>query len=73
MDLLPALLPERAPVAGRLVTLEPLKTERHSDDLWLALSGEENDCLWLYLPEDPSGNVRLSDTWNIKQVTDLIS
>ena len=53
MDLDPALSPERAPLGGRLVTLEPLNPARHGDSLWRSLSGEENDSLWLYLAEGP--------------------
>jgi RimJ/RimL family protein N-acetyltransferase len=53
MDLLPARLPERVPIGGRLVTVEPLNLERHAQDLWRGLSGAENDSLWLYLPDGP--------------------
>jgi RimJ/RimL family protein N-acetyltransferase len=51
--MLPARLPERAPLTGRFVTLEPLSPERHGEDLWRGLSGQENDSLWLYLPDGP--------------------
>ena len=53
MDLHPAMLPDRSRLAGRLVTLEPLDPAGHSESLWRNLSGEENDALWLYLPEGP--------------------
>ncbi len=53
MNLVPAQLPERVPLPGQLVTVEPLNPERHGDDLWRGLSGAENDELWLYLPEGP--------------------
>jgi RimJ/RimL family protein N-acetyltransferase len=53
MDLDPAPLPERVPLAGRFVTLVPLDPHRHGSALWEGLSGEENDPFWLYLPEGP--------------------
>src|SRR3954451_5400865 len=53
MDIAPALLPDRSRLTGRLVTLEALRPEHHGESLWRNLSGEENDALWLYLPEGP--------------------
>lgn len=53
MDLLPAELPERVPLPGQLVTIEPMNPERHGEALWSGLCGSENDSLWLYLPDGP--------------------
>lgn len=53
MNLSPAKMPERIPLSGRLVTVEPLDPERHGEDLWRGLSGRENDALWLYLGDGP--------------------
>lgn len=44
-------LPERLPVVGRLVTLEPLDAAAHGDDLWNGALG--HDDLWLYLFDGP--------------------
>src|SRR4051794_6892590 len=53
MDLVPARPPERVSLPGRFVTVEPLNPERHGDELWRALSGGENDSLWMYLSDGP--------------------
>jgi RimJ/RimL family protein N-acetyltransferase len=47
----PAQRPERAPLEGELVRLEPLDASRHGDDLYEA-SGEA-DATWFYLPYGP--------------------
>jgi RimJ/RimL family protein N-acetyltransferase len=53
MELLPAKVPERVTLPGRLVAVEPLSPERHGQALWHGFSGEENDSLWLYLRDGP--------------------
>lgn len=48
----PRPAPQRAPLAGRFVRLEPLDAARHGDQLWLALQGPD-PALWDYLPYGP--------------------
>jgi RimJ/RimL family protein N-acetyltransferase len=47
----PARRPDRAPIDGNLVRLEPLDPERHGDDLFGASRGAE--ATWDYLPYGP--------------------
>ena len=47
----PARRPERAPIDGNLVRLEPLDPARHGDDLFEASNGA--DGTWQYLPYGP--------------------
>ncbi len=47
----PARRPERAPLDGNLVRLEPLDPVRHGDDLFEASIGA--DATWQYLPYGP--------------------
>ncbi len=44
-------MPERIPIMGRLVTLEPLDAATHGDDLWNGI--RDHDDLWLYLFDGP--------------------
>lgn len=53
IDATPAPRPNRITMPGRYVTLAPLKAAEHSDALWEATKGKENDALWLYLFEGP--------------------
>jgi RimJ/RimL family protein N-acetyltransferase len=53
IDVTPAKLPERITIPGRHITLVPLNAAAHSDALWNATKGEENDGLWLYLFDGP--------------------
>jgi len=50
---LPAEVPRRIKLAGRLVTLVPLDPQAHGDALYAAVAGKENDHLWTYLFEGP--------------------
>jgi RimJ/RimL family protein N-acetyltransferase len=47
----PARRPERAPIDGKLVRLEPLDPVRHGDDLFQASIGADET--WRYLPYGP--------------------
>lgn len=47
----PAPRPERIPLPGRFVTLEPLDPERHAAALWAAVKGA--DQVWDYLFDSP--------------------
>ncbi|TMD97934.1 MAG: GNAT family N-acetyltransferase [Chloroflexi bacterium] len=49
----PAKTPERAPLAGETVLLEPLDPERHGDDLFAATANADET--WFYLPYGPFG------------------
>jgi RimJ/RimL family protein N-acetyltransferase len=46
-----ARAPERKPLAGGLVVLEPLDARRHGDDLYAASAGADES--WTYLPYGP--------------------
>lgn len=50
----PARVPQREPILGRRVRLEPLDPARHGDDLYAAAQGPGADPkLWDYLPYGP--------------------
>jgi RimJ/RimL family protein N-acetyltransferase len=52
-----ALVPARAALIGRLVTLEPLDAARHADDLFEASHGSAAALrIWDYLPVGPWGS-----------------
>ena len=51
LDWRPAQRPERIPLDGDSVRLEPLSPERHGQDLFAATQGA--DATWLYLPYGP--------------------
>jgi len=38
---------------GRSVTVEPLDSARHGDDLWPLIGGSENADLWRWMPDGP--------------------
>ncbi len=46
--------PQRVPLAGETVVLEPLDAARHGDELFLAAHGADET--WLYLPYGPFSN-----------------
>jgi len=45
--------PQRAPLDGRYVRLEPLDAVLHGDDLFAAGSGDDAPAIWRYLSEHP--------------------
>jgi RimJ/RimL family protein N-acetyltransferase len=45
--------PERVTIVGRYVTIEPLDPAKHTEALWQGLGGEQNESLWLYMPDGP--------------------
>src|SRR6478736_3445140 len=57
----PARRPERAPIDGDTVRLEPLDPVRHGDDLFAATAGADDT--WLYLPYGPFGSKPDFATW----------
>lgn len=60
----PRPVPQREPLAGRFVRLEPLDPGQHDDDLWLALQGPGCDpALWDYLPYGPFASREPFDAW----------
>jgi len=61
MSLKPARRPERAPIDGALVRLEPLDPNRHGDDLFEASIGA--DATWHYLPYGPFPGKNEFLTW----------
>jgi RimJ/RimL family protein N-acetyltransferase len=50
---LPAQLPVRSALEGRLVRLEPLDPDRHGEGLFRAGHGEGQDALWRYMAYGP--------------------
>ena len=63
-DWQPRPAPQRAPLAGRFVRLEPLDAARHADDLWQALQGPGADpALWDYLAYGPFASREAFDAW----------
>jgi RimJ/RimL family protein N-acetyltransferase len=60
----PRPAPQRQPLAGRFLRLEPLDSARHGDELWLALQGPGCDpALWDYLPYGPFASREPFDAW----------
>lgn len=60
----PRPVPQREPLTGRFVRLEPLDPGQHGDDLWLALQGPGCDpALWDYLPYGPFTSREPFDAW----------
>ena len=54
----PVQRPDRRPLQGRYVTLEPMDAARHADALFEAAEGEGSDpLLWRYLPYGPFGDL----------------
>ncbi|MGB4072435.1 GNAT family N-acetyltransferase [Pseudomonas sp.] len=58
----PRPAPQREPLAGRFVRLEPLDSAQHGDDLWAALQGPD-PALWDYLPYGPFASREPFDAW----------
>jgi RimJ/RimL family protein N-acetyltransferase len=60
----PRPVPQREPLAGRFIRLEPLAPGQHGDDLWQALQGPGCDpALWDYLPYGPFASREPFDAW----------
>ncbi|MGH8434701.1 MAG: GNAT family N-acetyltransferase, partial [Pseudomonas sp.] len=60
----PARAPERQPLSGQRVRLEPLDPARHGNDLWQALQGPQADpALWDYMAYGPFSERRTFDAW----------
>ena len=60
----PRPAPQREPLAGRFVRLEPLDSAHHGDELWLALQGPGCDpALWDYLAYGPFASREPFDAW----------
>ena len=56
--------PDRTPVVGSTVTLEPLNLKRHGDDLQEAFDLDGEGKMWTYLPKGPFNGDRPSlDAW----------
>ncbi len=55
--------PERRPLEGRYVRLEPLDPARHGDDVFAASSGETADALWRYLADGPYPDRASFEPW----------
>jgi RimJ/RimL family protein N-acetyltransferase len=60
----PSRLPDRAPLAGRAVRLEPLDPERHAAALFAAAHGPGADpALWDFLPYGPFADAAAYANW----------
>ncbi len=57
----PARLPERAPIEGETVTLEPLDAARHAGEIYAAVAGAHE--LWLFLPYGPFPTEQAFTSW----------
>jgi RimJ/RimL family protein N-acetyltransferase len=58
IDWSPARAPERVPIDGDRVRLEPLDPRVHSGDLWAVSRPEGDPKLWAYLPYGPFADDR---------------
>jgi RimJ/RimL family protein N-acetyltransferase len=61
----PARLPERRPLAGRYVSLEPVDPVAHGEALWRAAhdGSEEAAAMWTYMPYGPFEDVARMRAW----------
>jgi RimJ/RimL family protein N-acetyltransferase len=57
----PARLPERAPIQGETVTLEPLDAGRHAREIYAAVAGADE--LWRFLPYGPFPTEEAFTSW----------
>jgi RimJ/RimL family protein N-acetyltransferase len=57
----PARLPDRTPIVGESVTLEPLDASRHASRLYAAIAGADH--LWEFLPYGPFDSERSFTVW----------
>jgi RimJ/RimL family protein N-acetyltransferase/GNAT superfamily N-acetyltransferase len=55
--------PERRPLQGQYVCLEPLDPARHGNDLFAASSGETAEDLWRYLSDGPYPDSAAFEPW----------
>jgi RimJ/RimL family protein N-acetyltransferase len=53
VPLIAALLPDRRPIAGQFIRLEPLDPERHGTSLWQETHGIDAAAQWQYLFDTP--------------------
>jgi RimJ/RimL family protein N-acetyltransferase len=60
---MPRPRPERRPLEGQYVRLEPLDPARHGDELFEAGSGPAAGDLWRYLWDGPYGDRAAFETW----------
>jgi RimJ/RimL family protein N-acetyltransferase len=56
-----AKLPDRTPIDGETVTLEPLDASRHASQIYAAVVGADE--LWTYLPYGPFESERAFTAW----------
>jgi RimJ/RimL family protein N-acetyltransferase len=63
LDWRPARRPERAPLSGLRVVLEPLDPDRHAAALYEASSGPAAHGLWDYLPVGPFADLEAFAAW----------
>jgi RimJ/RimL family protein N-acetyltransferase len=61
LDWKPARLPERIPIEGETVRVEPLDAVRHAEQLFSASAGD--DSIWDYLPYGPFASQAEFTTW----------
>ena len=59
--MVPAQRPERVPISGRSVVLEPLDPRKHGDDLFIASKGADET--WRYLPYGPFADREMFMAW----------
>jgi RimJ/RimL family protein N-acetyltransferase len=64
LDWTPATPPDRTPIPGRYVTLEPLDPDRHGADLWAAKG--DDPALWTYLFNEPHEDFASFKAWLIE-------
>lgn len=62
-------VPEKRPLEGRLVLLEPLDPDRHSEALYSAShENEEAKRVWTFLPDGPFGDLVSFRQWATRMV-----
>jgi len=62
-DWQPSTVPPRAPIPGRLVSLEPIDLDLHCADLFDAFALDTDGHNWTYLPHGPFADIDAFGTW----------
>ena len=58
-----AKLPNKGKLIGQYTILEPIKIDKHADDLYRNFSKDKKNIIWRYLPYGPFDNLQLFKKW----------
>ena len=63
LDWRPRPFPPGTPMVGRTCTVEPLDADKHARDLYAAVTVEQGEALWTYLPYGPYESLAEYRAW----------